>query len=106
MDGNQGRRGFMGILGVASTIAACCCGGVAKAVGQQNGGGIGSETLTPNRSSVSTCSRLDISVDEVNEVANSEPFHLAPTPGIEGGAAGALCAVPQVTIASRISVSS
>jgi len=34
----QSRRGFMDFVGVASTIAACCCGGVSKALGQQNNG--------------------------------------------------------------------
>ncbi len=36
----QSRRGFMGILGAASAVAACCCSGVSKAIGQQNVGGI------------------------------------------------------------------
>ena len=34
----QSRRGFMGIVGVATAITACCCGGVSKALGQQNNG--------------------------------------------------------------------
>lgn len=33
----QSRRGFMGILGAASAFAACCCGGISQARGQQNG---------------------------------------------------------------------
>jgi hypothetical protein len=34
---HQSRRGLVGILGAASSVAACCCGGVSRALGQQTG---------------------------------------------------------------------
>ena len=37
---HQSRRGFVGILGAASAFAACCCGGVSRALGQETGGAI------------------------------------------------------------------